>query len=215
MSATINGQQYQKYFSGIKSAIVNISGQPNYPIEVHFSEKTVNSYMQQGQELIEDLIHQQIKQDMLFFITTGNEALQLCRNIRPKYPRVYCVEVYADMDRNLEEYAKSRDKYLELGNYDQKLVMATNVAESSLTIDGLTYVIDSGYELHSRFDPNCYGQILEKQLISKAQALQRRGRVGRTAPGICYHLMTQEQFGELKDYPSTRYFKTRYYNGSN
>ena len=68
--------------------------------------------------------------------------------------------------------------------------MATNVAESSLTIDGLKYVIDSGYELYSYFDPDIFGQILEKRLITKAQALQRRGRVGRTEPGICYHLLT-------------------------
>ncbi|QGR54099.1 hrpa-like helicase [Moumouvirus maliensis] len=202
MSATINGPKYQNYFAGIKSEIINISGQPNYPIEVHFLDKPTDSYMHTGLELIETLIHENLRRDILFFITTSNEALQLCRNIRPNYPRVYCIEVYADMDKKLKIYAESRDKFLELGDYDQKLIMATNVAESSLTINGLKYVIDSGFELQSRFDPEVYGQILGKQLITQAQAIQRRGRVGRTEPGICYHLLTKDQFNNLELYPT-------------
>ncbi|AGC02106.1 HrpA-like helicase [Acanthamoeba polyphaga moumouvirus] len=202
MSATINGPKYQNYFAGIKSEIINVSGQPNHPIEVHFLDKPTDSYMRTGFELIETLIHENLRGDILFFITTSNEALQLCKNIRPKYPRVYCIEVYADMDKNLKIYAESRDKFLELGDYDQKLVMATNVAESSLTIDGLKYVVDSGFELQSRFDPDVYGQILGKQLITQAQAIQRRGRVGRTEPGICYHLLTKDQFDNLEPYPT-------------
>jgi len=202
MSATIDGAKYQRYFSGIDSKIINISGQTNYDIKVNFLDNPSKSFMIDGLNLIEDLVNKGIKKDMLFFITTSNEALQLCRNIRPKYPKVYCIEVYADMDQNLKIYAETRDKFLELGNYDQKLVMATNVAESSLTIDGLTYVIDSGYELYSYFDPDAYGEYLEKRLITKAQAIQRRGRVGRTEPGVCYHLLTKDQFNSLADYPT-------------
>jgi pre-mRNA-splicing factor ATP-dependent RNA helicase DHX15/PRP43 len=82
------------------------------------------------------------------------------------------------------------------------MVMATNVAESSLTIDGLKYVIDSCYEYHNSFDPYSMGYIMEKKLITEAQALQRRGRVGRTEPGICYHLLTKKQFDALEKYPA-------------
>nr|WBF70613.1 hypothetical protein [Megavirus caiporensis] len=207
MSATINGKKYQQYFSGISSEIINLTGQPNHEITVHYLDKPSESYMNDGLELIENLIHQNLRKDMLFFITTSKEALQLCRSIRPNYPRVYCIEVYSDMEKSLRIYAETRDKYLELGNYDQKLVMATNVAESSLTIDGLTYVIDSGYELQNKFDPDVYGQVLEKKLITKAQAIQRRGRVGRTEPGICYHLMTKKQFNDLDEYPTPNILK--------
>ena len=201
MSATIDGKKYQKYFSGVSSQIINISGQPNHEIKTHFLDKPSKSYMADGLELIEELVAKYPTKDMLFFITTSNEAIQLCRTIRPAYPKVFCIEVFADMDKDLKLYAETRDKYLELGNYEQKLVMATNVAESSLTIDGLTFVIDSGYELYSSFDPEYFGGTLEKRLITKAQALQRRGRVGRTEPGICYHLLTKLQFEELENYP--------------
>ena len=202
MSATISLHKYQNYFDGIKTAAIYISGQPNYEIDVHFLDRPSNSYMIDGMNRIDELVHQETKKDILFFITTSNEALQLCRTIRPKYPKVYCIEVYADMDKKLLEFAQSRDKYWELGNYDQKVVMATNMAESSITIDGLKYVIDSGYELYSHFDPDTYGQILEKKMITRAQALQRRGRVGRTEPGVCYHLLTRTQFETMDEYPT-------------
>lgn len=202
MSATIDAKKYQDYFKGIPSTIVNISGKTNYEIEVHFLEKPAESYLIEGSNLIENLLKLDIKKDILFFITTSNEALQLCKPIRKNHPRIYCIEVYSDMPKEYKIYAESRDAYLDLGNYDLKLVMATNVAESSVTIDGLKYVIDSTYELFSYFDPESMGHILEKRLITKAQALQRRGRVGRTEPGICYHLLTEKEFNALNDYPT-------------
>lgn len=200
MSATIDGKKYQEYFKGISSNVIEVAGQPNHPIETHFLPMPSKDYIKTGREIIELLIDKKIKKDILFFITTSKEALDTCRYIRPKHPSVFCIEVYADMNEKDKIYAQDRDKYLELGKYDQKLVMATNVAESSLTIDGLKYVVDSCYELYSYFDPNTIGNILEARLISKAQAQQRRGRVGRTEPGVCYHLLTKEQFEALKPY---------------
>lgn len=201
MSATIDGEKYQKYFKGVKSKIINISGQPNYEIETKFLDRSPASYIAEGSALIDSLLKDGLKQDLLFFITTSNEALQLCRGIRPKYPKVFCIEVYSEMDKSLRLYAESRDKFLELGNYDMKLIMATNVAESSITIDGLKYVVDSGFELYSYFEPESGSNVLERRMITQAQALQRRGRVGRTEPGVCYHLMTKLQFDHLQKYP--------------
>jgi len=203
MSATIDVDKYQKYFTGgsITSNIINVKGQPQYEIKVNYLDTPTKSYLKDGMNIIESLLITGVKEDMLFFLTTSNEALQLCRTVRPKYPTIYCIEVYSDMDTNLKIYAESRDKYLELGKYDMKLVMATNVAESSVTIDGLKHVIDSCYELYSYYDPDSMSQILETRLISKAQALQRRGRVGRIEPGTCYHLLTKEQFNGLEEYP--------------
>ncbi|AYV85454.1 MAG: HrpA-like helicase [Satyrvirus sp.] len=201
MSATIDGSKYREYFSKVESKIINISGQPNFEIKTYYLDKPTTSYMDTGLEVIDNLVTKETKKDILFFITSSNEAYQLCKQIRQKYPKVYCIEVYADMDKTLRLYAESSDEFLELGNYDQKLVMATNVAESSITIDGLKYVIDSCYEVYNYFNPEYFGNILEKRLITKAQALQRRGRVGRTEPGVCYHLVTKEEFDSLKEYP--------------
>ncbi|CAH6421037.1 HrpA ATP-dependent RNA helicase [uncultured virus] len=201
MSATIDATKYKSYFTSIPSNIINISGLPNYPITVHFMDEPVPNYLKTGQELIENLISKGMHSDLLFFITTSTEALQLCQFMHTRFPKVFCVEVYAEMDPNMVVYAKSPTLFHELGDYDQKLIMATNLAESSLTFDGLKYVVDSAHEFYSAYDPNSYGYTYAKRLISKAQALQRRGRVGRTAPGVCYHLLTEPQFMNLAPYP--------------
>lgn len=206
MSATIDVDKYKVYFSSINNNAIHISGQPNYPIEVIFLDEPIKSYLQYGYKLIDKLIKDQdkdkIKDAILFFIVTSNEAFNLCYKIRQDHKQIYCIELYADIPDNLKIYAEDKDKFLELGNYDQKVIMATNVAESSITIDGLKYVIDSSYELYTYFSPDYYGKIFVKKLITKAQALQRRGRVGRTEPGVCYHLITKLQYNMLEDYPT-------------
>ncbi|AYV76414.1 MAG: HrpA-like RNA helicase [Terrestrivirus sp.] len=144
---------------------------------------------------------------------------------------VFCIEVYAGISEKNQLLAQDRDQYklinvpeivfarnlnntntseLSLNKpdevisnkYDRKLVIATNVAESSLTIDGIKYVIDAGYELSSYYNPLYRAKILEKQLISQAQAKQRMGRAGRTESGICYHLYTEDTFTNgMKKFP--------------
>lgn len=198
MSATIDTTKYTNYFSDITSNVVNVSGAPNYPITVHYANAPVASYMATGLEIIGEIG----KADTLFFVSTSNEAQQICNSIRPTNPRTFCIEVYADMDDKLQIYAEHLDKYHELGEYDRKVVIATNVAESSVTINGLKYVVDSGYELYSYFDPMVCADVLEKRFITQAQVLQRRGRVGRVEPGVSYLLLTQQQFANLEKYPA-------------
>ena len=70
----------------------------------------------------------------------------------------------------------------------RKIVLATNIAETSLTIDGVRIVVDAGLERRSLFDPASGMNRLELQRISRASAEQRTGRAGRTAPGVCYRL---------------------------
>ncbi len=75
----------------------------------------------------------------------------------------------------------------------RKVVVATNIAETSLTIDGVRIVVDAGLERRQRFDPASGMDRLETVRISRASADQRRGRAGRTAPGVCYRLWNESQ----------------------
>ncbi len=79
----------------------------------------------------------------------------------------------------------------------RKVVVATNIAETSLTIDGVRIVIDAGLERRQRFDPNSGMSRLETVAISRAAADQRRGRAGRTAPGVCYRLWSESAHAAL------------------
>ena len=194
MSATIDVAKYVDYF-GVDCKTIKLSGVTNHPVDVKFLAEPTLSYMKTAEKIIGQIPREPI----LFFITTSDEAFKMCNALRSS--KVYCVELYADMEESKKPYAESKDKFLELGQYDQKLVMATNVAESSITIEGLKYVIDSVHEFSSSFEPSTGAKVLAKQLISRAQALQRRGRVGRTEPGTCYHLVTRKQFDQLIPYP--------------
>jgi ATP-dependent helicase HrpB len=79
----------------------------------------------------------------------------------------------------------------------RKVVVATNLAETSLTIEGVRIVVDAGLERRQRFDPNSGMSRLETVSISRASADQRRGRAGRTAPGVCYRLWSESQHEAL------------------
>jgi ATP-dependent helicase HrpB len=84
----------------------------------------------------------------------------------------------------------------------RKVVLATNIAETSLTIDGVRVVIDAGLARVPRFDPGSGMARLDTQRISKASATQRAGRAGRLEPGVCYRLWSQDQHEQLAPYAS-------------
>ncbi len=79
----------------------------------------------------------------------------------------------------------------------RKIVLATSIAETSLTIEGVTVVIDGGLARRARFDPASGMSRLVTERVTKAEATQRRGRAGRTAPGICFRLWTEAEEGSL------------------
>ncbi|OCH95734.1 P-loop containing nucleoside triphosphate hydrolase protein [Obba rivulosa] len=82
-----------------------------------------------------------------------------------------------------------------------KIVVATNVAETSITIDDVVYVIDSGRVKETQYDPDTGLTRLTEQWVSRAAARQRRGRAGRTQPGVCYKLYTKSQESQMAAFP--------------
>lgn len=76
----------------------------------------------------------------------------------------------------------------------RKIILSTNIAETSVTIDDCVYVIDSGKMKEKRFDPNRNMESLETVWVSRANASQRKGRAGRVMSGVCIHLFTSHRF---------------------
>ena len=98
---------------------------------------------------------------------------------------------------NTEEFMDmitQKEKYMESGEFNRRVIFATNVAESSITIDGIDHVIDSGIEHSSQYHPETNLHALDRKMISKASHRQRKGRTGRTAPGNCYNMFTKQQY---------------------
>lgn len=204
MSATINAEIFKNYFEKFRFEQIDISSGTHYPIESIFLDKPISprEYLNKGLEIIDKILKED-PNDTLFFVTSVNETFQTCNRIKGKteaFRDGVCVEVYSGIDQNKQELAQDKDLYKKQG-YSVKIIAATNVAESSLTIDGIKYVIDSGYELSNYFDPNTRANRLDKMRITKAQAKQRMGRAGRTAPGVCYHLYTQQEYEDMEEFP--------------
>jgi len=205
MSATINAEIFKSYFDEFNFKQVDISSGTHYPIESVFLDKPISQrdYLDKGLEIINKILKEDPK-DTLFFVTSVNETINTCNKMNGevlfKEKNSMCVEVYSGIDSKKQELAQDKQLYKDQG-YNVKIVASTNVAESSLTIDGIKYVIDSGFELKSYFDPKTRANRLDKGRITKAQAKQRMGRAGRTAPGLCYHLYTQQEFEDMEEFP--------------
>lgn len=82
----------------------------------------------------------------------------------------------------------------------RKCILSTNIAETSVTIDGLRFIIDSGKVKEISYDPKYKMQRLQEFWISRASAEQRKGRAGRTGPGVCFRLYTQTEYNEFKEF---------------
>lgn len=201
MSATIDETIFAKYFQNLKYISMNISGKTNHPISHVYLKHDIgkNEYIQEGIKRIEEILKTTQDGDILFFVPNISETFNVCQKINNK--ENYCVEVFSGMTKENEELAVDKDLYKEKTNKKRKIVIATNVAESSLTIDGIKYVIDSGYENFSYYEPQLNSKVIEKKMASYAQIKQRCGRTGRTGYGICYHLYTTNILNNLEKFP--------------
>ncbi len=201
MSATVNSEIFKSYFAEFEFGELDIGKMTNFPIESIFSETTISAdrYVDEGIKIIENILNKKESgktSDILFFVTSINETIDVCKILRAKYPGTEFMEIYSGIT------AETQEKIGKKETDAQRVLVSTNVAESSLTIDGIKYVIDSGYELLSYYDPVKRGKVLNKGLITVAQSKQRKGRAGRTAPGICYHLYSKNDFDAyMKQYP--------------
>lgn len=90
----------------------------------------------------------------------------------------------------------------------RKIVLSTNIAETSVTIDDVAFVIDSGRAKEKNYDPHLQTSTLQPMWISKASAKQRRGRAGRTKPGVCFHLFSRRRFASFREFLESELLRT-------
>ena len=217
MSATINTSVFRNYFNTkeIKYGEMEVSGESNYAIKQNWLSPKIHvnrsNYIDIAVDQILQILNTTDKGDILVFIPLTNDAIRGCMLLKSKCPstlktkslrcdQIYCVEVYAKMKSENKELAVSKDLYKTHG-YERKVIFATNVAESSITFDGLVFVIDSGMELASYYDYKANSNVVTKNYTSQAQIKQRIGRAGRTQEGIAYHLYTEKSYDKFNLYP--------------
>ena len=206
MSATINAEVFKNYFNidNIKYGEIYISGEPNYPIIQHWENKSINlnNYIEPIIETCNKILKSKNPQDIIVFIPKINDAIKGCKALS-KIENVFCIEMFGKMSNENKELATNKDLYKKSGK-KIKIIIATNVAESSITFDGLVYVVDTGLELKKEYDPKYNMSVIKIDYISQSQIKQRIGRAGRTSPGEAYHLYTKELFDKLLIYPKPK-----------
>ena len=139
---------------------------------------------------------------------TQKSRTQTQKSIPPEYEiNPYCAILDGKTSKKEENLATDEYAYKLLKDdngypYTRKIVFTTNVAESSLTVDGVIYVIDSGLEYTSSYEPTMRVNRLLESNIAQSSVKQRSGRVGRTQMGFCIHLYSEDDFEKFQEYPT-------------
>lgn len=189
-SATMNAEKFAKYFDD--APIFNIPGR-RYPVDIYYTPAPEANYLTAAITTIFQIHTSQGKGDILVFLTGQDEIeaaeLQLTETAKKLGNRVkelIICPIYANLPSDLQS------KIFEpTPNGARKVVLATNIAETSLTIDGITYVIDPGYVKENVYNPATGMSNLVVVPCSRASANQRSGRAGRVGPGKCFRLYTR------------------------
>jgi pre-mRNA-splicing factor ATP-dependent RNA helicase DHX15/PRP43 len=167
-------------------------------------------YLENMIKIILYILQKSSNGDVLAFVGGLGAIQNGCRMLRSELNKlnpelsetIFCCELHgAVVNTKDEPLILNEHLYKEGTKYTRKVVFSTEVAESSVTIDGLVFVVDSGIAHSSRFYTNSNTTALEKRFIPKSSHMQRKGRVGRTQPGVCFNLFTKNQYKELfQDY---------------
>ncbi|XP_031166555.1 ATP-dependent RNA helicase DHX33 isoform X1 [Sander lucioperca] len=197
MSATMDVDLFSEYFN--KSPVLYLEGR-QHPIQIYYTKQPQSDYLQAALVSIFQ-IHQEAppSHDILVFMTGQEEIEALartCRDIAKHLPDGCGPMVVIPLYASLPPTQQLR-VFQPAPKGSRKVILSTNIAETSVTISGIKFVIDTGMVKAKRFNPDSGLEVLAVQRVSKAQAWQRAGRAGREDSGSCYRLYTEPEFDNL------------------
>jgi len=188
-SATIDAQGFSDFFG--QAPIISVEGR-TFPVDVSYlpalQDEELSEHVRRGVQLINQI---DARGDILVFLPGEREILEAAKLLKAdNYPATHVLGLYARLSMAEQQLVFQPQKGL------RRIILATNVAETSLTIPGIVYVLDSGLARVGRYSPRLGLQRLQLEYISQASARQRMGRCGRVSAGICLRLYGEEQFKE-------------------
>jgi len=201
-SATIDAQRFADHFQAVAGTVpvLEVSGR-TYPVDIHYRplEPDEDGNEPDLMRAVSDAVAELTAQgpgDVLIFMPTEREIHEVSKTLRGRPfagSRPELLPLYARLSA-----AEQQRVFQPAGS--RRIVIATNVAESSLTVPGIRYVIDTGTARISRYSPRSKLQRLPIEAISKASADQRAGRCGRVGPGVCIRLYAEEDYQRRERY---------------
>lgn len=188
MSATLDAEPVADYLTTDTSAPcpILVSEGQSFPVEVrHLDSHDERPVTEQAADVVERIVNSGAPGDILVFMPGMGEinaTINACRAMHTR-ERLAFIPLHGELQPEEQDLAFAPNPL-------RKIVVATNVAETSVTIDGIRHVVDSGLARIARYDAERGIGTLAIEEISRASADQRKGRAGRTAPGTCYRLWT-------------------------
>ncbi|KAI1253015.1 hypothetical protein MGN70_005223 [Eutypa lata] len=208
MSATADVEKIQGFFkpqhseasSGVQ--LLRIKGR-QYPVEIKHTDKPVPDIQEALlQQIFKIHLQEPLPGDILAFLT-GQEEIETAQRLIEEYsatlaagvPKLAVYPLFGQLSMQAQQDAFKPAK----NRFTRKVVLATNIAETSVTVPGVRYVIDCGKAKVKQFRSRLGMESLLAKAISKSSAIQRTGRAGREGPGKCYRLYTSETYESLQE----------------
>ncbi|PQE27809.1 pre-mRNA-splicing factor atp-dependent RNA helicase prp43 protein [Rutstroemia sp. NJR-2017a WRK4] len=202
MSATLDAQKFQRYFND--APLLAVPGR-THPVEIFYTPEPERDYVEAALRTVLQIHATEAEGDVLLFLTGEEEIEDACRKIKLEADEMVreadagplsVYPLYGTLPPHQQQkiFDKAPPPLKAGGRPGRKVVVATNIAETSLTIDGIVYVVDPGFSKQKVYNPRIRVESLLVSPISKASAQQRAGRAGRTRPGKCFRLYTEAAF---------------------
>lgn len=211
-SATLQAEDFLCFFSRDKceqsgnapgnpvGRIISLEGRM-YPVDTMYLEEPAENYVERSVKIVFDIHASEPDGDILIFLTGREEidtALQLIADragsLHPRAQSILSLPLYAGLTSEQQLYV-----FEPAPENTRKVIVSTNIAEASVTIEGIVYVVDCGFVKLRAFNSKTGIETLTATPVSKASATQRAGRAGRTKPGKCYRLYTQLAYESLPE----------------
>ena len=209
MSATLDAVKFQKYFSLRTDVTVPLFKVPGrtHPVEVFYTQEPEPDYMEAALRTVMMIHRAEDPGDILLFLTGEEEIEDACRKLKleaddmvnqdpTSVGPLVCIPLYSSLPPQQQQriFDPAPAAHTPDAPPGRKVVVSTNIAETSLTIDGIVYVVDPGLSKQKVYNPRIRVESILVSPISKASAQQRAGRAGRTRPGKCFRLYTEKDF---------------------
>ncbi|KAL1894820.1 DEAH-box ATP-dependent RNA helicase prp43 [Ceratocystis pirilliformis] len=202
MSATLDAEKFQKYFND--APLLAVPGR-THPVEIFYTPEPERDYVEAAIRTVLQIHASEPTGDILVFLTGEEEIEDACRKITIETDQMIqeidagplaVYPLYGTLPPQQQQriFSNAPAPFKSGGRPGRKVIVSTNIAETSLTIDGIVYVVDPGFSKQKIYNPRNRVESLLVSPISKASAQQRAGRAGRTKPGKCFRLYTEKAY---------------------
>lgn len=201
-SATLDAEKFSEYFDD--APVYYVPGR-RFPVDIHYTPQPEANYLHAAITTVFQIHTTQGPGDILVFLTGQDEIeaaaeslTETSRALGGKIRELIVAPIYANLPSELQARI-----FEPTPPHARKVVLATNIAETSITIDGVAFVIDSGFVKQNAYNPRSGMSALQVVPCSRASADQRAGRAGRVGPGKCFRLYTKWAFHNEMDASTT------------